>query len=131
MDEQNSIPVKEKKTHKKSIIFIGVAFILIIALALIGGYFFINNMNENSSGAASTVADEDSPDLTAEPTRTPSSQAKYTCAENKSVEAAFFYEGDFPSAEIMLSDGTSVLLYQVESGSGARYANSDESIVFF
>ncbi len=66
----------------------------------------------------------------------------YLCQNNKTIEA-FFYEGDFypvqpgeppiPSGQvkIILSDGRTFDLPQTISADGVRYANSDESFIFW
>ena len=51
----------------------------------------------------------------------------FSCAENKTVQALFFAD----KAELTLSDGRHMLLLQAISASGARYANTDESFVFW
>ena len=51
----------------------------------------------------------------------------FSCAGNKTVQALFFAD----KAELTLSDGRHRLLLQAISASGARYANTDESFVFW
>ena len=51
----------------------------------------------------------------------------FSCAENKTVQALFFDD----KAELTLSDGRHMLLLQAISASGARYANTDESFIFW
>ena len=53
--------------------------------------------------------------------------ATFTCAGNSSVEAVFYTD----RVRLWLSDGRSLELPQVLSASGARYANADESFVFW
>lgn len=53
--------------------------------------------------------------------------AKFACADDKSIAANFGSD----NVELSLSDGREMTLPQVISGSGARYANSDESVVFW
>ena len=53
--------------------------------------------------------------------------ATFNCAEKKTIKANFFKD----KAEITLDDGKSMILPQTISGSGARYANTDESFVFW
>ena len=53
--------------------------------------------------------------------------AKFGCADNKSIQAIFFKD----RVELSLSDGRNMLLSQAVSASGARYANADESFVFW
>lgn len=69
-------------------------------------------------------------------------RATYVCDDGKTVEAAFYEgeavsvePGEMPvpagSAEIVLSDGRSFDLPQTISASGVRYANDDESFIFW
>jgi membrane-bound inhibitor of C-type lysozyme len=51
----------------------------------------------------------------------------FSCAGNKTIQALFFDD----KAELTLSDGRHRLLLQAISASGARYANTDESFVFW
>jgi membrane-bound inhibitor of C-type lysozyme len=51
----------------------------------------------------------------------------FSCAGNKTVQALFFDD----KAELTLSDGRRMLLLQTISASGARYAKTDESFVFW
>ena len=51
----------------------------------------------------------------------------FSCSENKSIQALFYSD----KVELSLSDKRSMLLLQAMSASGARYANSDESFVFW
>ena len=53
--------------------------------------------------------------------------ATFSCVENKTIQALFFSD----KVELTLSDGRNMLLPQAVSASGARYANSDESFVFW
>lgn len=57
----------------------------------------------------------------------PIATAKFDCADDKSIEATFYAD----KVDLKLSDGRSMTLPQVMSGSGARYANADESFVFW
>ena len=51
----------------------------------------------------------------------------FSCAGNKTIQALFFEN----KVELALSDGRHMLLLQAISASGARYANTDESFVFW
>ena len=51
----------------------------------------------------------------------------FSCAQNKNIQAIFFSD----KVELNLSDGRNMLLPQAISASGARYANNDESFVFW
>lgn len=69
----------------------------------------------------------------AEWTRTAAAQkirAHFACNGGKSVDATFV-NGAQNSVALTLSDGRSLTLPQVVSGSGARYANASETFVFW
>lgn len=55
------------------------------------------------------------------------SDVTYGCADSKSIHALFYED----KVTVMLSDGRTLNLPHVISGSGARYANEDESVVFW
>ena len=57
----------------------------------------------------------------------PISKVKYSCADDKSIEATYYSD----KVDLVLSDGRSMSLPQTISGSGTRYANTDESFVFW
>jgi membrane-bound inhibitor of C-type lysozyme len=72
----------------------------------------------------------------------PIAQATFLCKNNKTIDATFYEgeavpvePGEMPiptgSVKIVLSDGRSFDLPQTISASGARYANNDESFVFW
>lgn len=81
--------------------------------------------------------------ISASPSPTPSSiQAVYSCNNNKIINAVFYkgenitvQPGEMPiptgSVKISLSDGRSFTLPQTISADGSRYANSDESFIFW
>lgn len=56
--------------------------------------------------------------------------ARFGCADGKSIDATFV-NGTASSVTLTLSDGRKLSLPQARSGSGARYANADESFVFW
>lgn len=98
---------------------------------MIIGIWYLNKGGEESLSPSSTSS---APSLVA--------QVKYICKDDKTIEAAF-YEGETISVEpgeppvpsglvkINLSDGRNLELPQTISASGVRYANSDESFVFW
>lgn len=64
------------------------------------------------------------------PTPTNTITADFSCADNKSIKAEFINsENSF--VKLTLSDGRVLNLPIAISASGARYANIDESIVFW
>jgi membrane-bound inhibitor of C-type lysozyme len=60
-------------------------------------------------------------------TAKPIATAIYRCDGDKGIDATYYPD----SVELTLTDGRSLELPQVISGSGARYANGDESFVFW
>ena len=54
-------------------------------------------------------------------------KATFACKGGKSIAATFAPD----SVALKLSDGRSLTLPQAMSGSGARYANADETLVFW
>jgi len=56
--------------------------------------------------------------------------AKFICQEGKQLQAKFNSEPE-SSVELVLSDGRTLQLPRAISASGARYANADETIVFW
>jgi membrane-bound inhibitor of C-type lysozyme len=57
----------------------------------------------------------------------PTAIAKFACRDGKTISATFYSN----SVELKLSDGRSFNVPQTLSGSGARYANSDETFEFW
>jgi membrane-bound inhibitor of C-type lysozyme len=76
------------------------------------------------------------------PAKSPIVQATYLCNGDKTIDVAF-YKGEFKpvkpgeppipsgSVKIVLSDGRTFDLPQTISADGSRYANSDESFIFW
>jgi membrane-bound inhibitor of C-type lysozyme len=54
----------------------------------------------------------------------------FTCGEGKSI-AATFYPTDDKFVDLQLSNGNNISVPRAMSASGARYANADESFVFW
>jgi hypothetical protein len=73
----------------------------------------------------------------------PVNVVSYSCAGNKTISAAFYQGATKPapspdqppipggSVALQFSDGRSLFLPQTISADGGRYANADESIVFW
>jgi membrane-bound inhibitor of C-type lysozyme len=83
---------------------IGVIFIILLAGA---GYYAWNTYGGGKGELVNQVA--------------------YVCSEGKTIQAAYYQA----SVDLVLSDGRSISLPQAISASGARYANADESVVFW
>jgi membrane-bound inhibitor of C-type lysozyme len=58
---------------------------------------------------------------------TPVATAVFKCQGGKSIDATFYAN----SVSLKLSDGRSLMVPQAMSASGARYANKDETFVFW
>ncbi|WP_431557072.1 MliC family protein [Methyloceanibacter sp.] len=58
---------------------------------------------------------------------TPVATAVFKCKEGKSIEATFYAD----KVDLKLSDGRAMTVPQAMSASGARYANADETFVFW
>jgi membrane-bound inhibitor of C-type lysozyme len=58
---------------------------------------------------------------------TPVAVATFACKDGKSIEASFFSD----KVALKLSDGRTMTLPQAMAASGARYANKDETFVFW
>lgn len=77
------------------------------------------------------------------PTEKPIAQTTFTCKDNKTIKAVFFagksetnVDSNVPPkldgrVELSLSDGRNLTLNQAVSADGSRYANADESFVFW
>jgi membrane-bound inhibitor of C-type lysozyme len=57
----------------------------------------------------------------------PTGRATFACKDGKSIEATFYSD----KVDLKLSDGRTMTLPQTMSGSGIRYANADETVVFW
>jgi len=122
---------------KKIIILVSVIGIVAVAAGI---WFAVNKGNNGQSpsspGNATTSKDAVSPAAALV------AQAVYDCESGKTIRAAF-YKGEqiavepgqppvpTGSVKIVLSDGRSFDLPQTISADGGRYANGDESFVFW
>jgi len=117
---------------KKNFVFI---FPIIIILIVAGILYFSNNLKVNKTTLPS-------PSLSLSASSSPVALAAYICSGNRTISAAFYKgearpvkPGEPPipsgSVKIILSDGRNFDLPQTISADGSRYANSDESFVFW
>jgi membrane-bound inhibitor of C-type lysozyme len=58
---------------------------------------------------------------------TPVAEAKFKCDGGKTIDATFYAD----KVDLKLSDGRDLTVPQAMSASGARYANADETFVFW
>ncbi len=88
---------------------------------------FRQNQERAAAQAASAPPTAASDGQTATAKAEPIATAIYRCEGNKGIDATYYPD----SVDLTLTDGRSLELPQVISGSGARYANGDESFVFW
>jgi membrane-bound inhibitor of C-type lysozyme len=116
---------------KKYSLFIFLLFVILLG----AGIWFARH---KGSKVSSPVP---SPLLLVSPSQTPV-QITYTCKGGKTINAVFYTgelkpvkPGEMPipsgSVKLVLSDGRKLELPQTISADGGRYANSDESFVFW
>ncbi|MDD4661658.1 MAG: MliC family protein [Candidatus Pacebacteria bacterium] len=103
-----------KKPTKYSMIIAIILYLATFALA-----FYLGQM----WGASNAILIECSNSLEEKQI----TSAFFTCDNEKTINAIFFSD----KAELSLSDGRNMILFSAISASGARYANQDESFVFW
>jgi len=96
-----------KKPKKKRDIALLVSIVVVLAIVI---YIFA------SRGA--TISSD------------PSSFTLFVCSDSKTIQALFYPQKDL-YVDLVLSDGRKMTVPHAISASGARYANSDESFVFW
>lgn len=100
-----------------------VILVITVALAGLGLWLFWNNLEQNKQNL-------------------PIASAFYMCNDQKTIQSDYYKgaqiqvePGQMPqptgSVKLVLSDGRNLQLSQTISADGSRYANSDESIVFW
>lgn len=100
---------------------------IVLLLAVLAGAYILYGKNNNSLPTPNE----------------PKATVEYACNEGKSITASFFEDGKAPKvgegetpvptgrALVSLSDGRDLDLKQTISADGVRYANEDESLVFW
>jgi len=112
-----------------------IILIVVVILLGIGMSFYFVNKNENI-----IQQNTNQENLTQEIMQI--AQVTFLCKNNKTIDATFYQGKEVPvepgqmpipsgSVKIILSDGRNFDLSQTISASGARYANNDESFVFW
>ena len=109
-----------------------VAIVGLIVIAIVAAYVYKNSLSVSVVKRTPIVS-----------TATPITTANYTCGDSLSINASYFTGEANVSAssstpptptgyvQLSLNDGRSFTLNQTLSADGARYANSDESFVFW
>ncbi len=108
------------------------SLIIIVIVLLIGfGMWFLGNRNSSQSSpiqiATTTTTTPSSKKVMPVDFGKDINSVLFVCADNKKIGANFKEKG----VNLTLSDGRTLSLPQVISASGARYANSNESFVFW
>jgi membrane-bound inhibitor of C-type lysozyme len=109
-----------------------ILIVIILAVIIVGGIWFLNKKSNPSLPTSTPIP---SP-------LTLITEVTYLCENNKTIKAAFYkgeskpvQPGEMPipsgRVKLVLSDGRNFDLAQTISASGSRYANSDESFVFW
>ena len=91
---------------------LSIAVVIVIIISVIG--FLLSQNNKKVS-------------VVEKPTEGIINSVVFNCAENKNIKAVFYAS----KVDLGLSDGRNMSLPQAMSASGARYANADESFVFW
>ncbi|MCL5969925.1 MAG: MliC family protein [Patescibacteria group bacterium] len=91
-----------------------IFFVILIILAAVGIIYY-QFLGKTSKKNAQTIQPQ------------PPVQATFNCSAGKTINAVFTDE----KVELVLSDNRTIELPQAISASGARYANSDETFVFW
>lgn len=109
-----------------------IVIILTVVILASAGIWYIKNQDSKNSSLSSSPS----------PSLTLINQVIYTCNGDKKIDASF-YKGETKSVKpgeqpipsgmvrIVLSDGQGLDLPQTISADGGRYANSDESFIFW
>jgi membrane-bound inhibitor of C-type lysozyme len=103
--------------------------ILVIVVILVGAVVLYWTRDRTSEAVQSDQSDQSGQSAGT------TIQATFNCESGKSVDAVFIYASTTSrvgnQVQLMLSDGRQMTLPQVISADGGRYANADESIVFW
>jgi membrane-bound inhibitor of C-type lysozyme len=114
-----------------------IIWIVIVIIVVAGAIYAALHPSQNSGGSVATST------ATSTNSQTGSQQVSYACDAGKTIDAAYTDGESKPAAEagqppvpggsvaLTLSDGRAMTLPQTISGSGIRYANADESVVFW
>lgn len=103
-----------------------IAVILYVGTFLFA--FYLGQQSQSVRDALSTIKNTDTSTQASSGSQdNVINSVEYNCDNGKTIHALYFRE----KVELTLSDGRNMLLPQAISASGTRYANSDESFVFW
>ena len=105
----------KKQINKRRIFIILLGIITVFAI-----YLVVRGDKPITTDSASSISQAPDEKITAE----------FTCGNNESIKAEFV-NGENSYVNLSLSDGRTLTLPSAVSADGARYANTDESIVFW
>lgn len=109
-----------------------IIWIVVLIIILGGGWYWLYGRTAAPSGPT-----------TATTTQTPIASVSYSCDSGKTIDATYYQGQSTPSASpdqpptpggsvaLTLSDGRTMTLPQTISADGIRYANADESLIFW
>jgi membrane-bound inhibitor of C-type lysozyme len=98
---------------------------IIVVLLILVGLVYVTHHRKSSN----IPSDDNSASTTDDTGLNEPVTVTYLCVDNKSITATFTPTDD--NVELTLSDGRSLTVPHALSASGARYANADESFVFW
>lgn len=105
----------KKQINKRRIFIILLGIITVFAI-----YLVVRGDKPIITDSASSISQAPDEKITAE----------FMCGNNESIKAEFV-NGESSYVNLSLSDGRTLTLPSVVSADGARYTNTDESIVFW
>ena len=110
------------KTNNNALFVLGGIVVIGLLMWILGSQPAKNNDKKIEETASSTSPKVETIDIGADIT-----DALFVCDDKKAIGANFHKRGVI----LNLSDGRNITLPQTISASGARYANSDESFIFW
>lgn len=112
-----------------------ILIIIAILLIVVSGALYVENRKSHQQSENETLLNQnqiqDNSNTSTTQTTQPDVVARFVCPTGAYIDAKFYNKEPNNSVDITLSDGRNYKLPQVISASGARYANSDESFVFW
>ncbi len=112
-----------------------IQVIILIVIVVVIAFAIVHNYNKNKQAPVVTPVQVT--------TTEPSATVSYSCDAGKTITAVYYQGESTPSADpsqppipggsvtVTLSDGRTMTLKQTISADGTRYANADESFVFW
>jgi membrane-bound inhibitor of C-type lysozyme len=122
--------MEENKKEQKKPQNTGIAMIIfVIIVVIVGGFFLYSYQKQNIAKTQPESKPTQAPVVNS--SVAPIISTQYSCEADKSITAVFDNSSSVKTVDLTLSDGKTLTLIETPSASGARYANEDESIVFW